>query len=525
VIRNCTRVSRTRVLRTSSALVVGLLVIALMTGVLAAPAEATGGITSELAMDEVFGPGAVCVQESDDASLRSASPGSPTPRLAPRSRRDPDLRFLTWSGLVADPLSEEITFDVRHPDVGLTVRAEAVDGSEAWISVELISPDGQVLSAHDDEFPPVASEIQSGRGTAQMPSTDRPGSKLASGEYRVRVRALPPPWDPDADVSAVVDVVAAFRGEVAVHLQHRLDLNFVYLPESTLSTEIATTNPHFARLLKTIDEALAPAGIRIGEITHTDLDRPEFSVVATWDEAGEMFLTSADFPERRALNVYCLKGFEAPLNPVVGLSGGIPGPPYNGTPDSGIAMRMEPFLRCPTCLEAYGSLFAHEIGHYLGLYHTSEARLEHWDPISDTPECHEDGLNSCPDYDYVMFPVIHSLNRTWSDVQAGVGRTHPLVRTVPVIGPPAHGRREARGDLVLAPNPFRGSVTVAWTGDAAAELTVHDVAGRRVRTMRGASGVTWDGLDDAGVTTPPGVYFVRVRDDAQARVGRVVRLP
>ncbi len=493
---------------------------------LIALAAAPGSAAPHLEAEEVFGNEAVCAHE---VLPRTSAPAPASPgRSRPRPRRDPDLRYVTWSGLAVDPLSEVVEFDVRHPDVGLIVRAEAVGDTEAWLSVELIGPDGAVLSAHDLDDAPVAAEIRPGRGTAQVPSTDRPESRLRRGTYGVRVRALPPPGHTGGDVSAVVDVIATFRSEVAVRLDHRIDLNFVYLPGSTLSAEIATTNPHFDRLLQLVDDVLAPAGLRVGEITHLDLDRPEFSVVATWEEAGEMFLTSADFPDRRALNVYCLEGFEAPLNPVVGLSGGIPGPAFNGTRDSGIAMRMEPFLRCPDCLEAYGSLFAHEIGHYIGLYHTTEADRERWDPISDTPECDEPSLNTCPDYDYVMFPVIHSRNRIWSDVQVGVGLTHPLVKTVPVVsGPRTPGRSGRAAELGASPNPFRESVRIQWAAPAAlaAEVTVHDVTGRRVRTLSGASGLTWDGRDERGVAVGPGQYFVRVRDESGVRTGRVVRRP
>jgi flagellar hook assembly protein FlgD len=62
-------------------------------------------------------------------------------------------------------------------------------------------------------------------------------------------------------------------------------------------------------------------------------------------------------------------------------------------------------------------------------------------------------------------------------------------------------------------------------------VEVLDVRGRRVRTLNpgsdlgiGAHLITWDGVDDAGALTAPGVFFVRVRAGAEMLVTRVVRL-
>ncbi len=67
------------------------------------------------------------------------------------------------------------------------------------------------------------------------------------------------------------------------------------------------------------------------------------------------------------------------------------------------------------------------------------------------------------------------------------------------------------------PNPFNPSVSVRLYADGAREvkLAVHDVRGRRVRSLyegRLAEGwrtVVWDGLDDGGRAAASGVYFLR----------------
>lgn len=69
-----------------------------------------------------------------------------------------------------------------------------------------------------------------------------------------------------------------------------------------------------------------------------------------------------------------------------------------------------------------------------------------------------------------------------------------------------------------APNPSRAGTMVRYelADSRPIELTVHDGAGRRIRTLSGASGargvhwVEWDGKDDEGRETPSGIYWVRL---------------
>jgi flagellar hook assembly protein FlgD len=62
-------------------------------------------------------------------------------------------------------------------------------------------------------------------------------------------------------------------------------------------------------------------------------------------------------------------------------------------------------------------------------------------------------------------------------------------------------------------------------------VTVHDAAGRRVRTIAervfpaGAAALRWDGLDDAGTRAAAGVYFVRAKAASGTFTRKVVRIP
>lgn len=447
-------------------------------------------------------------------------PGPPVVAI----QNEDDVRVLQWIGVAVDSISAPIAFNVRQGVVGLMIRAE-LTSDDYDVEVQLFDADGEQLNCETCPDAPVVGEIRAGRGATQVPNTDRDGWELDPGQYSFRVRATPK--KAVAAIGQFANVMATMRRDVAVDVDHVLDLNFIYLPGCNVTVASATTDPHFDVFLDRLASWIEPIGIRIGEVTHHDLDREEFRDIATWEEAGAMFRTSAGLGRSRALNVYCIQQFVAPLSPVIGLSGGIPGPSWNGTRDSGVAMTTQSLFSCADCVDAYAALLSHEIGHYLGLYHTTEADYMAEDPFSDTPVCTKkesgDDLGQCPDREYVMFPVLSERNFMWSPGQVTVVRTHPIVRTVATIAP----NTATAAPLARAlGNPFRDRLSFVAT-ESQARLTgeVFDVRGQRVLDLAaGTPELRWDGRDAAGASAPAGVYFVRVSDGLRAETHRVVKL-
>jgi hypothetical protein len=78
--------------------------------------------------------------------------------------------------------------------------------------------------------------------------------------------------------------------------------------------------------------------------------------------------------------------------------------------------------------------------------------------------------------------------------------------------------------LTVAPNPMRTGTSVAFALPRAGhvELSIHDLAGRRVRTLltgrqeSGRSVNPWDARDEAGSRVASGVYFVRLQVDGRS---------
>jgi hypothetical protein len=106
-------------------------------------------------------------------------------------------------------------------------------------------------------------------------------------------------------------------------------------------------------------------------------------------------------------------------------------------------------------------------------------------------------------------------------------------RLVVVERDPADASDSSRRGTALAasPDPFRFTTTISWelAVEGTAELAVLDRSGRLVRTLLdGAAGAgpqarLWNGRDDRGVSTPPGLYFVRLEAGARRETQRIVK--
>ena len=98
-----------------------------------------------------------------------------------------------------------------------------------------------------------------------------------------------------------------------------------------------------------------------------------------------------------------------------------------------------------------------------------------------------------------------------------------------VASPPAAKRPRIRS----YPNPFNPSTTIVYelAEDGSVHLAIHDIAGRRLRTLlngehvrAGAHELAWDGRDDTGARLGSGIYLCRLSTVASTTTGRLVLL-
>jgi hypothetical protein len=140
-----------------------------------------------------------------------------------------------------------------------------------------------------------------------------------------------------------------------------------------------------------------------------------------------------------ALNLFIIQSFTDVS--LFGIAGGIPGPNgIPGTASSGVVVALEPHYledeegEWALDTRELASTIAHELGHQLGLFHTTEEEGEAHDPISDTPECDTNGgeaiPSACPDGTNLMFWTSseEDYNDEISDTQARVLAKNPATR-------------------------------------------------------------------------------------------------
>ncbi len=210
-----------------------------------------------------------------------------------------------------------------------------------------------------------------------------------------------------------------------------LDLNLFVLDGSRLSTNDLNQG------LAVFQEVFAKAGIAVGSVNAYNVtSAQEFLSLEVDDDA---FLNPAA-PIRRlvkslssqgpalAFNVFFVRSLGEGL---FGISLGLPsalGIP--GTISSGLVVSVSAHESAGGFdTRNFGQTIAHETGHNMGLYHTSERDGSQHDTISDTPQCAATGgelsPGGCPDGQNFMF---------WAGVgfDVSAGQTFVLVRS-PIV--------------------------------------------------------------------------------------------
>lgn len=125
-----------------------------------------------------------------------------------------------------------------------------------------------------------------------------------------------------------------------------------------------------------------------------------------------------------------------------------------------------------------------------------------------------------------------TMDQTWVTSYLAFMALDPWIRATGVVGGGPSAGLGGRAALAAAPSPFDRETRVlfALARPGAVTLAVHDVTGRRVRTLIDAAlparahGVAWDGRDDGGAEAAAGVYLLRIETPDGAGSAKVVRI-
>jgi hypothetical protein len=170
----------------------------------------------------------------------------------------------------------------------------------------------------------------------------------------------------------------------------RLDLNLFYVGGGEWTPAGKRGPELLAKALDRFDQIYSQAGISIGEVRQIEVkgglrDRFEFIALryGVLEDLPHLFELSAG-AGNPAINLFLVRELGSEQGATLAISGGTPGPlGMHGTGASGIAISADLFDDA----DRLGKVIAHEVGHYLGLFHPSESCGVVLDPLPDTPEC------------------------------------------------------------------------------------------------------------------------------------------
>lgn len=291
----------------------------------------------------------------------------------------------------------ELTFEAPEDVLSLTV---IVHGEpDGWYGVDSwIDGDGTALATSDWPAEPgnergcfsCRNFITQGPGVSANVAPNRDSGAVHPGTHRLELVG----WEGGFAADAVQVTVLAKRGP-SLPERGVLDLNFYLTGAQGWTADTVADDRYFQACLDRVAEVFEEVGITLGELTFFDID-PSYATVSIApdnDTLGALMATSR-LEQKAGLNIFFVDQIltgEPDFPSIPGVSASVPNPPWMpGTVASGVAVATRGPLEVPPGQRfldppAIGQTIAHELGHALGMFHTSEYDEVSHDHFDDTP--------------------------------------------------------------------------------------------------------------------------------------------
>jgi hypothetical protein len=332
-----------------------------------------------------------------------------------------DVSVTEYRAHVASGLSDPVSIDLPAGTGSALIELEGSRGQ--YRLAQLVTPGGNDLVESGGFVTRDAREVN---GLVDWLYPNTPSLTLTPGGHRLRFTALDgaAPVDDDVTVRVYQHSRASDGASIKVDL---------LVADGAFATQ--DLDGVASRVMGSVARLYAQIGMRIGDYTvrRVQLGTAELSLDGKQGDAVNLAVAAA---RAGAVHVLIAASIEDHGGVVAGYSLGLPGPVEGDRPNAAVLVSAGPFASpSDGSLDEQGLAVtcAHEIGHYLGLYHTSERDGRQHDPIADTAEC--TGTSACDGASNVMFWTGGATRYRFSPGQGQVVRSHPLAAPDASVAP------------------------------------------------------------------------------------------
>jgi hypothetical protein len=386
--------------------------------------------------DECFGD-AVCISRERTTTCMASCSSSDECRDGYKCQTRTDgTGFCDSSVEPVAPADDDGPFDIVCGSQN-TLDFSVPDGSEGFFIApftrenvqvfpkRLNEPGGGSLDIQRDyAFHAVNPEVLGSLAPILFPASDRSAfrNRFGGGDYSLTVQT-------EASEICYYVIPVSEAGT-------QLDINLYFVGVPGVDASSAPSDPNIARTIDVVEQIYGDMGVDVSVQNYYDASEDvttRYSIIRDFYDVFDLVATSRNpgptADERLSVNVFLIRGFNVSEAPgLLGVSAGIPGVAgMHGNSGAGLVFSTSNLGQDN---ETLGQTMAHEIGHFVGLRHTTEHRGLGHDPITDTPECLIPDLGFlCPDSKNFMFAYsIGSGQFETTPGQAFVVRRSPLVK-------------------------------------------------------------------------------------------------